>query len=154
MQSSVPAPDPADFGTAYGMELSIDSAAKQAPAEDDLNDPLGWIRRWVDRHKPTTDPSAGASRHTGAALSAGASAHDQQRHFATGQHPARHRALDQARQRAVTVRAHHHQIEFALAGKRGDLLPGVADPILKLGIDPLFGEERADRLERRLRLLV
>ena len=48
-----PAPDPADFGTAYGMELSIDSAAKQAPAEDDLNDPLGWIRRWVDRHKPT-----------------------------------------------------------------------------------------------------
>lgn len=48
-----PAPDPADLGTAYGMELSIDSAAKQAPAEDDLNDPLGWIRRWVDRHKTT-----------------------------------------------------------------------------------------------------
>ena len=45
------APDPADFGTAYGMELSIDSAAKQAPAEDDVNDPLGWIRRWVDQHK-------------------------------------------------------------------------------------------------------
>ena len=44
-------PDPADLGTAYGMELSIDSAAKQAPAEDDLNDPLGWIRRWVDQHK-------------------------------------------------------------------------------------------------------
>jgi hypothetical protein len=50
--SNAPAtPDPADLGTAYGMELSIDSAAKQAPAEDDLNDPLGWIRRWVDQHK-------------------------------------------------------------------------------------------------------
>jgi hypothetical protein len=46
------APDAADLGTAYGMELSIDSAAKQAPAEEDLNDPLGWIRRWVDQHKP------------------------------------------------------------------------------------------------------
>ncbi|HEY6510520.1 MAG TPA: hypothetical protein VI032_00990 [Burkholderiaceae bacterium] len=44
-------PDPADLGTAYGMELSIDSAAKQAPAEEDLDDPLGWIRRWVDQHK-------------------------------------------------------------------------------------------------------
>ena len=46
------APDPADLGTAYGMELSIDSAAKQVPAENDINDPLGWIRRWVDQHKP------------------------------------------------------------------------------------------------------
>ena len=45
-------PDPADLGTAYGMELSIDSPAKQAPAEEDLDDPLGWIRRWVDQHKP------------------------------------------------------------------------------------------------------
>ena len=44
--------DPADLGTAYGMELSIDSAAKQVPAEDDINDPLAWIRRWVDQHKP------------------------------------------------------------------------------------------------------
>ena len=44
-------PDPADLGTAYGMELSIGPAAKQAPAEEDLNDPLGWIRRWVDQHK-------------------------------------------------------------------------------------------------------
>ncbi len=47
-----PAPDPADFGTAYGMELTIDSAAKQAPAEEDADDPLGWIRRWVEQHKP------------------------------------------------------------------------------------------------------
>jgi len=46
------APDPADLGTAYGMELSIDSAAKQVPAEDDVDDPLGWIRRWLDQHKP------------------------------------------------------------------------------------------------------
>ena len=45
------APDPADFGTAYGMELSIDSAPKQAPAEEGVDDPLGWIRRWVERHK-------------------------------------------------------------------------------------------------------
>jgi hypothetical protein len=48
----VSAPDPADFGTAYGMELSIDAAPKQAPAEEDVNDPLGWIRRWVEQHKP------------------------------------------------------------------------------------------------------
>lgn len=47
-----PAPDPADFGTAYGMELTIDSSAKQAPAEEDADDPLGWIRRWVEQHKP------------------------------------------------------------------------------------------------------
>ena len=46
-----PALDPADLGTAYGMELSIDSAAKQVPAEQDVDDPLGWIRRWVDQHK-------------------------------------------------------------------------------------------------------
>jgi len=48
------APDPADFGTAYGMELAIDSPTKQAPAEEDVEDPLGWIRRWVDQHKPAT----------------------------------------------------------------------------------------------------
>ena len=48
------APEPADFGTAYGMELAIDPPAKQAPAEEDIDDPLGWIRRWVDQHKPTT----------------------------------------------------------------------------------------------------
>ena len=46
-----PALDPADLGTAYGMELSIDSPAKQVPAEEDVDDPLGWIRRWVDQHK-------------------------------------------------------------------------------------------------------
>lgn len=47
------APDPADFGTAYGMELSIGAPPKQAPAEEDANDPLGWIRRWVAQHKPS-----------------------------------------------------------------------------------------------------
>lgn len=47
-----PTPDPADLGTAYGMELSIDPTAKRAPAEEDVADPLGWIRRWVDHHKP------------------------------------------------------------------------------------------------------
>ena len=46
------APDPADLGTAYGMELSLDSATKQVPAEDDIDDPLSWIRRWVDQHNP------------------------------------------------------------------------------------------------------
>jgi hypothetical protein len=51
---TTPAPDPEDFGTAYGMELSIGPNAKQAPAEDDVDDPLGWIRRWVDQHKPAT----------------------------------------------------------------------------------------------------
>lgn len=48
---AAPVPDPADLGTAYGMEMSIE-APKQDPAEDDLSDPLGWIRRWVERHKP------------------------------------------------------------------------------------------------------
>lgn len=47
------APDAADFGTAYGMELTINSPAKQAPAEAD-DDPLAWIRRWVDQHKPAS----------------------------------------------------------------------------------------------------
>jgi hypothetical protein len=46
-----PAQDPSDLGTAYGMEMSIE-APTGVPAEDDLNDPLGWIRRWVERHKP------------------------------------------------------------------------------------------------------
>jgi hypothetical protein len=49
--SSSPAQDPADLGTAYGMEMSIEPP-KAGPADDDLNDPLGWIRRWVERHKP------------------------------------------------------------------------------------------------------
>jgi len=31
--------------------MSIESPKPGAP-EDDLNDPLGWIRRWVERHKP------------------------------------------------------------------------------------------------------
>jgi hypothetical protein len=52
--ATAPAPDPEDFGTAYGMELSIGPNAKQAPAEEDVNDPLGWIRRWVDQHKAAT----------------------------------------------------------------------------------------------------
>lgn len=43
--------DPSDLGTAYGMEMSIE-APKPGTPEDDLNDPLGWIRRWVERHKP------------------------------------------------------------------------------------------------------
>jgi hypothetical protein len=33
------------------MEMSIESP-KGDSADDDLNDPLGWIRRWVERHKP------------------------------------------------------------------------------------------------------
>ena len=51
-------PDPADLGTAYGMEMSIgNSAPAPAPVpttavDIDLDDPLGWIRRWVARHKP------------------------------------------------------------------------------------------------------
>jgi hypothetical protein len=34
------------------MELTIDSPAKQVLAEEDVDDPLGWIRRWVEQHKP------------------------------------------------------------------------------------------------------
>jgi len=49
--STVPAQDPSDLGTAYGMEMSIE-APNAVPAEDDLSDPLAWIRRWVERHKP------------------------------------------------------------------------------------------------------
>jgi len=47
-----PAQDPADLGTAYGMEMSIgppdSSGATPAGAAED--DPLHWIRRWLDRH--------------------------------------------------------------------------------------------------------
>ena len=49
--SMVPAQDPSDLGTAYGMEMSIE-APGAGPTEDDLDDPLAWIRRWVERHKP------------------------------------------------------------------------------------------------------
>ena len=48
---ATPAQDPSDLGTAYGMEMSIE-APKGDPAEEDLGDPLAWIRRWVERHKP------------------------------------------------------------------------------------------------------
>ena len=48
---STPAQDPSDLGTAYGMEMSIE-APKSGDPEYDLNDPLGWIRRWVERHNP------------------------------------------------------------------------------------------------------
>jgi hypothetical protein len=48
---SAPAQDPSDLGTAYGMEMSIETP-NASPAEDDLRDPLAWIRRWVERHKP------------------------------------------------------------------------------------------------------
>jgi len=47
-----PPPDPADLGTAYGMELSIDSPAKQAPAEEEETDPLAWMRRGTQPRKP------------------------------------------------------------------------------------------------------
>lgn len=49
--TAAPAQDPSDLGTAYGMEMSIE-APNGNPAENDLNDPLAWIRRWVERHKP------------------------------------------------------------------------------------------------------
>jgi hypothetical protein len=47
-------PDPAELGTAYGMEMSMDTPAVNAdPAQVDADeDSLGWIRRWLDRHAP------------------------------------------------------------------------------------------------------
>jgi hypothetical protein len=48
-QDAKPAQDPSDLGTAYGMEMSIEGP-RADPGEDDLSDPLGWIRRWVERH--------------------------------------------------------------------------------------------------------
>jgi hypothetical protein len=48
---ATPAQDPSDLGTAYGMEMSIE-VPKASPAEGDADDPLAWIRRWVERHKP------------------------------------------------------------------------------------------------------
>lgn len=53
--AAAPAPDPADLGTAYGMELTIGAADHQPAAaetdasDDDADDPLQWIRRWLDR---------------------------------------------------------------------------------------------------------
>ncbi len=49
--SAGPAQDPSDLGTAYGMEMSIE-APNGGATEGDLEDPLAWIRRWVERHKP------------------------------------------------------------------------------------------------------
>lgn len=51
---TMPAPDPADLGTAYGMEISMDvPAANPDPAQPEADgDSLGWIRRWLDRHAP------------------------------------------------------------------------------------------------------
>lgn len=45
-----PAPDPADLGTAFGMELSMDSANAEKHKPDD--DPLRWIRHWLEQHPP------------------------------------------------------------------------------------------------------
>lgn len=47
-------PDPADLGTAYGMELSIGApdADTNPPSATPEDDPLNWIRRWLDRHMP------------------------------------------------------------------------------------------------------
>lgn len=51
-QPAPPPPDPADMGTAYGMEISMQGMPPRdenaAPHEDD---PLLWIRRWLERHK-------------------------------------------------------------------------------------------------------
>lgn len=57
---AAPAPDPADLGTAYGLEMSIGApdgspdadgadARRDGTSEDD---PLQWIRRWLERHEP------------------------------------------------------------------------------------------------------
>lgn len=47
-----PVPDPEDFGTAFGMEMSIDATDKGDTIDDeDPDDPLAWMRRWVARHK-------------------------------------------------------------------------------------------------------
>jgi hypothetical protein len=47
------APDPADLGTAYGMDLSMDApdAGSNPPSADAEDDPLNWIRRWLERHR-------------------------------------------------------------------------------------------------------
>ncbi len=49
-----PAQDPADLGTAYGMEVSMGASdsGKATPAPVPEDDPLHWIRRWLDRHTP------------------------------------------------------------------------------------------------------
>ncbi|MFN9746329.1 MAG: hypothetical protein ACK57B_11860 [Betaproteobacteria bacterium] len=45
-----PAPDPADCGTAFGLELSLPNseAATTGPAAP----PQGWRERWVRRRRP------------------------------------------------------------------------------------------------------
>ncbi|MFO1218636.1 MAG: hypothetical protein U1E89_09720 [Burkholderiaceae bacterium] len=46
-----PAPDPADVGTAFGMDLSI-AGADAGKGEADEQDPLRWIRHWLERTPP------------------------------------------------------------------------------------------------------
>lgn len=50
------APDPADLGTAYGMDLSMGApdpdTGSDPPSAAPEDDPLNWIRRWLERHRP------------------------------------------------------------------------------------------------------
>ena len=48
-----PPPDPADLGTAFGMDLSITpNDADTKPEGSAEDDPLHWIRTWLERHTP------------------------------------------------------------------------------------------------------
>ncbi|MFM7507093.1 MAG: hypothetical protein ACKO3M_11160 [Rubrivivax sp.] len=45
-----PAPDPADCGTAFGLELSLPGA--EAAASTPATPPQGWRERWARRRRP------------------------------------------------------------------------------------------------------
>jgi hypothetical protein len=48
-----PALDPADLGTAFGMDLSITPREAETQADGQAeDDPLHWIRLWLERHTP------------------------------------------------------------------------------------------------------
>ncbi len=46
-----PQDDPADYGTAFGLDLSLDEAGAAAPAPLPGDRRVGWMRRLADRRK-------------------------------------------------------------------------------------------------------
>ena len=48
-----PAPDPADFGTAFGLDLSLNELVHAAPARPAASPRRGWMQRLAGRVKTT-----------------------------------------------------------------------------------------------------
>jgi hypothetical protein len=49
-----PRDDPADYGTAFGLDLSMEECPDAAPAAPPGDRRAGWVRRLADRRKRST----------------------------------------------------------------------------------------------------